>query len=32
MGNNTSGFENEDELIEYLNKKKIKDLEQLVKM
>lgn len=26
MGDNTSGFENEDELIEYLNNKKIKEL------
>lgn len=31
MGDNTSGFENEDELIEYLNSKKIKDLNSNMK-
>ncbi len=31
MGDNTSGFKNEDELIEYLNSKKIKDLNSNMK-
>lgn len=31
MGDNTSGFKNEDELIEYLNSKKIKDLNNNMK-
>lgn len=31
MGDNTSGFENEDELIEYLNSKRIKDLNSNMK-
>lgn len=31
MGDNSSGFENEDELIEYLNSKKIKDLNNNMK-
>lgn len=31
MGNNTSGFENEDKLIEYLNNKKVKELNNNLK-